>query len=295
MQRLVFIVAYPFLWFIAILPFPLLYLMSDLAFLILFYLVRYRRKVVRDNLNLALDGYNKKQLKTIERSFYRHFCDLFLESLKTLTMSRDELFKRYELINTEVIHQLESQRSVLVMIPHYGNWEWSVVVNTYIRTKGYAVYQKLGNRYFDKMFRKIRARFNNTPIHQKQMIRTLIRNLEQDEHAVYGIVSDQSPQVHRTKYWRPFMGTTVPVFDSPEILARKFDLAVVYGRISKLKRGHYQLEFVPITERGATTDEHFITDKFIELTEENIRSNPAYYLWTHRRWKHRDRVPPEFR
>lgn len=288
MQRLVFILSYPFLWLIAVLPFRLFYMTADMIFFLLFYLVGYRRKVVRSNLELVFPEYSREQLNSIEKEFYRHLCDVLLETVKTMKISKDELNKRYRLINPELLKELEAKNSVLVLIPHYGNWEWSIVINDILDSKGYAVYQKMENQHFDSLIKKIRARWNTTLIHQKEMVRTILRNLEQGISAVYGVVSDQSPMRHRTKYWRPFMGIKVPVFDSPEILARKFGLAVVYAQINKLKRGHYQLEFVPITSNGKKTEEHEITDRFIELTEASIRANPAYYLWTHRRWKHRE-------
>ena len=288
MQKLVFILAYPFLWFVAILPFRLFYLISDMVFFILYYLVGYRRKVVLANLKLAFPEFSDTDLKRTEKRFYRHMCDVFLETVKTMKISKKELNLRYHIVNAELLQKLESENSVMVLIPHYGNWEWSIVINDVLQTKGYAVYQKIGNKYFDSLIKKIRARWNTTLIHQKEMVRTILRNLEEGVGAVYGIVSDQSPMRHRTKYWRSFMGIRVPVFDSPEIIARKFDLSVVYAKIDKLKRGHYQVEFVPICSNGSATQEHEITDRFIELTEKSIRSNPAYYLWTHRRWKHRE-------
>ena len=289
MQRLVFILSYPILWFVAILPFRLFYAISDVVFFLLFYLVGYRRKVVRENLQLVFPEKTSDELKRIEKSFYRHMCDVFLETIKTMKVSKSALSERYCLVNPELLQQIETENSALVLIPHYGNWEWSIVINDILQTKGYAVYQKIGNKHFDSLIKKIRARWNTTLIHQKEMVRTILRNLDSGIGAVYGIVSDQSPMRHRTKYWRPFMGIKVPVFDSPEILARKFNLAVVYAKINKLKRGHYQLEFVPICEQGAHTNEHEITDRFIELTEASIRHQPEYYLWTHRRWKHRDK------
>ncbi len=288
MQRLVFILAYPVLWFVAILPFRLFYTISDVIFLILFYLVGYRRKVVRANLRLAFPEFTDAELRSTEKNFYKHMCDVFLETIKTMKISKEELNRRYQIVNPEVLQQLETNNSVMLLIPHYGNWEWSIVVNDVLQSKGYAVYQKIGNKYFDALIKRIRARWNTTLIHQKEMVRTILRNLEEGVGAVYGVVSDQSPMRHRTKYWRPFMGVKVPVFDSPEILARKFDMAVVYAKIDKLKRGHYQLEFVPISSHAKHTQPNEITDRFIELTEDSIRSNPAYYLWTHRRWKHRE-------
>ena len=222
-------------------------------------------------------------------------CDVFLETIKTMNIKKEDLEERYHINNPELIQKIEKSRSVIVLIPHFGNWEWSITANNYFNTKGYAVYQKIGNRHFDALIKKIRAKWNTTLIHQKEMVRTIIRNEKNGTKAVYGIVSDQSPQWHRTKYWRPFMGITVPVFDNPEYIARKFDLAVVFAKISKKSRGHYQFEFVQIAERGSLAEEHEITDRFIELTEECIREDPHLYLWTHRRWKHRDKVPEEFK
>ena len=295
MQLLVYIISYPILWCIASLPFRLFYLFSDLLFFILFYLVRYRRTVVLENLNLAFPDKTPEEISRIEKDFYRHMCDIFLETIKTLKINKRDLEERYRIVNPTLIKNLEQRKSVMVLIPHYANWEWIIIVNSILNSKGYAVYQKIGNKYFDRLIRKIRAKLNTVLIHQKEMVRTILRNDQDNVTAVYGVVSDQSPQWHRTKYWRPFMGITVPVFESPELLARKFNLAVLFARIKKIKRGFYQVEFVPITENGSETSVHEITDQFIELTEACIRDHPADYLWTHRRWKHRDKVPAEFK
>lgn len=294
MQRLVYLISYPFLWCIAAMPFGLFYLFSDFLFTVVFYLTRYRRKVVRTNLHLVFRDLSIAEIKQIEKEFYRHMCDVFLETIKTMRIGEETLKKRYRILNPEMLNEIEQERSVLILAPHYGNWEWSVIVNTIVKSKGYAVYQKIGNPYFDRLIRRIRAKFRATLIHQRETVRTVIRNEQDGIRAVYGIASDQSPQFHRTKYWRKFMGVTVPIFDGPENLARKLNLAVLYGKITKLKRGHYTMEFVPIALEGKATSEHEISDKFMALTEATIRENPAYYLWTHRRWKHRDKVPQEF-
>lgn len=221
-------------------------------------------------------------------------CDVFLETIKTMKIEKEDLMQRYRLINVELLKELEQDKGVMVLIPHYGNWEWIIITNLFFKSRGYAVYQKINNKFFDALVKRIRAKFNTTLIHQKEMVRIIVRNQEEKASAVYGVVSDQSPQKHRTKYWRSFMDITVPVFDSPELLARKFDLAVVFAKISKLKRGHYQVEYLPITTNASETQEHEITDRFLQLTEDCIRQEPSYYLWTHRRWKHRDKVPKQF-
>ncbi len=295
MQLLVYIISYPILWCIASLPFRLFYAFSDLIFFLLYRVARYRRKVVRQNLELVFPNKDQGELNQIEKKFYRHFCDVFMETLKTLRLREEDLAKRYKIANPELLSQLEKDKSVLLLIPHYGNWEWSIIINKYLHSRGYAIYQKIGNKYFDALIKRIRAKWNTTLLHQKEMVRTILRNEKEGIRSVYGVVSDQSPQRHRTRYWRPFMGITVPVFESPELLARKFDLAVLYTRIRKLKRGYYELEFVPITDGGAATSDHEITDRFFDLTEGSIREEPSLYLWTHKRWKHRDKVPEEFR
>ena len=294
MQLLVYIISYPILWCIASLPFRLFYAFSDFIYTVLYRIVRYRRKVVRENLELVFPEKDGQEISLIEKEFYRHMCDVFLETVKTMKIRKKDMEERYKIVNPEILVASEEHKSVLLLIPHYGNWEWSITINQYLESKGYAVYQKIGNKYFDRLIKKIRARWNTTLLSQKEMIRTIVRNENEGQRAVYGIVSDQSPQWHRTRYWRPFLNITVPVFESPEMLARKFNLAVFYTRIEKIKRGYYQLEFVPICEEGADTQEHEITDRFFELTEDSIRTNPPYYLWTHRRWKHRDKVPEEF-
>ncbi len=294
MQFLAYILVYPLLWFISILPFKLFYFFSDLAFLVMFYLIGYRKRVVSENLTMAFPDKSVKELKEIQRCFYRHMCDMFLEMVKTLNLTKEELKERYKIINIEVLQNIVEDRSVLIVCSHYANWEWNVSINNYVNAKGYAVYQKIGNVYFDNLIKKIRAKWNTTLITQQETVKTVYRNVQNGTISAYGMVSDQSPQVNRAQYWSEFMGIKVPIFNGPESMARKLDLAVVFLKVSKVKRGYYQAEFIPITMAGSKTKKHRITDQFLRLTEDQIREKPAYYLWTHKRWKHRNKVPIEF-
>lgn len=294
MQFLVYILVYPFLWLISILPFRLFYFFSDFVFFVLFYVVGYRKRVVSENLARAFPGKSKKELKKIKKEFYRHMCDMFLEMVKTLNLSKEELKERYKIINIEVLQDIVKDKSVLIVCSHYANWEWNVSINNYVNAKGYAVYQKIGNSYFDDLIKKIRAKWNTTLITQQETVKTVYRNVQNGVNSAYGMVSDQSPQVKRAQYWSEFMGVKVPIFNGPESMARKLDLAVVFLKVSKVKRGYYQAEFIPITTSGKQTKKHQITDQFLRLTEDQIREKPEYYLWTHKRWKHRNKVPVEF-
>jgi len=290
MQLLVFIFVYPIIWMIAILPFKVVYVLSDFIFFLLYSVFGYRKKVVYKNLKLVFPEKSDKELKQIQRTFYGHLCDTFMEMIKTMNLSNEEVKKRYYVTNLEVLLEIEKTKSILIVCSHYANWEWNVSINNYVKSEGYAVYQKIKNRYFDNWIQSTRARFKTTLITQEETVRTVVKNVKENIPSIYGMVSDQSPQAHRAPYWTEFMGIKVPVFSGPESMARKMDLAVVFLKVVKVKRGYYEATFIPITTAGKSTNEHEITDKFLRLTEQQIRENPPYYLWTHRRWKHRNKA-----
>jgi len=208
-----------------------------------------------------------------------------------MNLSKAAVKKKYHITNIEVLQEIEKEKSILVVCSHYANWEWNVSINNYVQSKGYAVYQKISNAYFDAFIRKTRAKWNTELITQKETVKTVVRNHKNGIRAGYGMVSDQSPQAHRAQYWKEFMGVKVPIFNGAETLARKLDLAVVFLKVSKIKRGYYQAEFIPITLAGSSTEKNVITDKFLDLTEKQIMERPEHYFWTHRRWKHRNKAP----
>ncbi len=294
MQLLAFVLIYPFLWMISILPHRLFYTFSDIAFFFVYHVFGYRRKVVQHNLNLVFPSKSKEQIRYIEKEFYKHLCDTFLEMVKSMNLSKEAVLKKYQVVNTELLLEIEKERSIIILCAHYANWEWNVSINNYVNSKGYAVYQKINNSYFDAFVRKVRAKWNTTLITQNQTAKTVIQNHRNHVRASYGMVSDQSPQAHRAHYWTKFMGIKVPIFNGGEALARKTGLAVVFLKVSKVKRGHYKAELIPIALNGKETEEHEITNTFLRLTEAQILEKPEHYLWTHKRWKHRDKKPAAF-
>ncbi|MBT8296776.1 MAG: lysophospholipid acyltransferase family protein [Maribacter sp.] len=291
MQLLTFIFIYPFLWIISILPYHLFYGFSDVICFFVYRVVGYRKKVVRGNLEMVFPNKPKEELNHIEKEFYKHMCDMFLEMVKTMNLSKENVKKKYHITNIELFQEIEKKKSILIVCSHYANWEWNVSINNYVKSKGYAVYQKINNAYFDAFIRKTRAKWNTTLITQRETVKTVVRNHQNGIRAGYGMVSDQSPQLTKSQYWKEFMGIKVPIFNGAETLARKLDLAVVFLKVSKVKRGYYQAEFIPITLAGKSTEKNEITDKFLALTEQQILECPEHYLWTHRRWKHRDKAP----
>ncbi len=294
MQLLVFILVYPALWLVSILPHRLFYLLSDFFFFLVYHVIGYRKKVVYDNLKLVFPEKSEQEILRIRHDFFEHMCDMFMEMVKTMNLSKEEVKKRYRVTNIEVVQEIEKEKSILIVCSHFANWEWNVSINNYVQSKGYAVYQKIGNAYFDAWIKKVRARWNTTLITQQETVKTVISNKQKGVIGMFGMVSDQSPQARRAKYWTEFMGIKVPVFDGAELMARKLDLAVVFLKVSKVKRGYYKAEFLPITTSGKNTEKNEITDRFLRLTEQQIREKPEHYLWTHKRWKHRNSVPEEF-
>ena len=295
MQFLVYILVYPFLWMISILPFRLLYAFSDFLYLFIFRIFGYRKKVVKENLNLVFPDKTKEEINRITKAFYHHLCDMMVESIKSLTISEDEMKKRFTFSNVEVIRNLEkNNKSIALICAHYGSWEWIFILQTYVDTKGYAIYKRLGNKYFDKLVKQIRAKYNSYLITTKESIPILMKSKVEGNTIICGFVSDQSPKALKAFHWNEFMGIKVPVHTGAEMLAKKIDMAVVFFRVKKLKRGFYETTFETIAENPKDFKNYEITDAFLKLVEKQIIEAHEYYLWTHKRWKHRDKVPAKF-
>ena len=292
MQLIVFIIAYPLLWLVSRLPFKLIYFISDGVFVLLYHLIGYRKKVVRENLALVFPNKAEEERLLIEKRFYGHMCDMFLEMIKTMGISNKSLQRRFVFTNLEVLHRLEEKNeSVMLMFPHYASWEWVIALDKHIASKGYAIYQKIGNKYFDKLVRDIREKFGTTLITTKNTKAVVSENKKNNQLSMYGILSDQSPMVSKTLLWTPFMGITVPAHTGAEMLCRKWDLPAVYLKVTKLKRGHYQGEFHLLSDNPKELLEFELTKKFLGMVEQSIQEAPEYYFWTHKRWKHRNKVP----
>ncbi|WP_318345007.1 lysophospholipid acyltransferase family protein [Flagellimonas baculiformis] len=295
MQLAIYILVYPLLWLVSRLPFPILYAISDGVYALLYYVIGYRKKVVRTNLELVFPEKSKEERLRIEKKFYHHMCDMFLEMIKTMGISNRQLQERFTFTNLEVLHRLEAQnKSVMLMFPHYASWEWVIALDKHIASKGYAIYQKIGNKYFDKLVRDIREKFGTTLITTKDTRDIVAWNKKEGRLSMYGILSDQSPMLKKALLWTPFMGITVPAHTGAEMLCRKLDLPAVYLKVSKEKRGHYRGTFKLITEQPEEMEEFELTKSFLKLVEESIREAPEYYFWTHKRWKHRNKIPQAF-
>lgn len=294
MRFLIYILVYPLLWLISILPFRLLYLFSDFVYCIVYYVIGYRKKTVRENIALALPHLSAKERYIIEKKSYHHLCDMFLEMIKTMTISRDEIDKRFFFTNLDVYNELEKkQKSVALMCAHYASYEWVISMNHHITYKGFGIYKKIANPYFDKLVRKIRSRFKATLITTKETIPTIIQNNKNHILGIYGFASDQSPKADSAFHWKKFMGIEVPVHTGAEMLAKRYNMNIVFLKVKKVKRGYYEATLEILSENPVEVPNYEITDRFLELVEKEIYEAPEFYLWTHKRWKHKRDVKPE--
>ncbi|NNE31247.1 MAG: lipid A biosynthesis acyltransferase [Winogradskyella sp.] len=295
MQLIAYILIYPILWLISILPFRLLYAFSDVLYLFIFKLFGYRKATVKENLRLVFPDKSEKEIAEITSKFYHHLCDMIVEAIKSLSISDEQLKKRYKFSNVELINELEEkQRSIILMCAHYGSWEWIFILQSYVKHKGYAIYKRLANKYFDRLVKRIRAKHNSHLITTKETLQVLAESKRKGELTINGFASDQSPKPHKAFHWNEFMGVKVPMHTGAEMLAKKLDMAVVFFSTKRIKRGYYETTFTTITEHPKDYKDYEITDMFFKRVEKQILEAPQYYLWTHKRWKHRDKVPVEF-
>jgi len=295
MQFLAYIIIYPFLWLISILPFRLLYAFSDLIYLFVYKLFGYRINTVKKNLNLVFPEKSEDEINDITKKFYHHLCDMIVESIKSLTISEAEMKAHFTFTNVDEIHKLEkANKSIVLMCAHYGSWEWIFILQKHINHNGYAIYKRLANKYFDRLVKRIRAKYNSHLITTKETIPILTKAKNRGELTINGFISDQSPKANKAFHWNEFMGIKVPVHTGAEMLAKKLDMAVVFFKVKKIKRGFYETTFETITLNPKEYKDYDITDIFLKFVEKQIHEAPEYYLWTHKRWKHRDKVPKEF-
>jgi len=288
MQLLAFIILYPIIWFVSILPFRILYFISDMVYILVYYVIGYRKKTVRENIAMALPGLSEKERLSIEKKSYRHLCDMFLEMVKTMSITEKQIKKRFTFTNLELYLAMEKKgKSIALMCAHYASYEWVISMNKHIDFQGFAIYKKINNKYFDKLVRDIRSRFNATLITTKQTIPVLESNVKKNYLGVYGFASDQSPQVSKAYHWTKFMGIEVPVHTGAEMLAKRFDMNIIFLRVKKVKRGYYEATFELMAENPKMIPNYQISDDFLRRVEVQIHEAPEYYLWTHKRWKHR--------
>lgn len=279
-------------WIITLLPLWVLYLFSDLFFIFLYYFPGYRKDVVRTNLKNAFPEKTEQELKAIEKGFYSHLADLFIETFKLTHMSGRQMLRRFQVENPEVLSRLKAEkRDIVAVFSHYNNWEWTAAIPFYTDYRCVAIYKPLHNKYFDRFTNDLRTQYGLYLTPMSSVLREIITDRKNGVNGLYGFISDQVPVKTEINYWTKFLNQDTAVYQGAEKIATKYDMAVVYFYHRKIRRGYYNLKIEVLFERTAGLAPHEITEAFVKRLEEIIRTEPQYWIWSHLRWKYRKEQP----
>lgn len=280
------------LWYLlSLLPLRILYLLSDLLEPIVYYIVRYRRKIVRKNLLLALPEKTDAERLAIEKGYYSFFCDYIVETLKAFSISKKQMMNRMSFSGVDkMVEDLNSsgKNFCFVYLGHYGNWEWIASLpywstNEHVRFG--QIYHPLRNKVMDKLFLRCRGRFQGESIPMKTTLRRIIQLKRDQQKMIIGFISDQLPKWSSIHHFSPFFGQETAVFTGTEQIGKQTNALFYYGVVTRPKRGFYHCEFKKITGSSKSTPDFQITDTYMSLLEKMIRATPSIWLWSHDRWK----------
>ena len=290
-ENILYFPLYFYFWLHALLPLKILYILSDILFFPMFYIVRYRRKLVYQNMKDSFPEKSKKEIRRMEKAFYHHFCDYILETIKLLHISDKETRKRVKFHNTEALQEIvDNGGSCLMLLGHYGNWEFVPSVTLWMR-KGSVIfaqiYRPLKNKWFDRFFLKLRGRYHSECIAKQDTLRSILRYKSSGRPSITGFMADQTPSPANIHHWVNFLNHDTPVFTGVEKIAHKVGFSVFYFDVEKIKRGYYSVTIREISKNPKETEEFEITNKYMEMMETTILRAPEYWLWTHNRWKHK--------
>lgn len=288
MKAVWYYIFYAFTWVIMLLPLRVLYLLSDFIFLLLYYFPSYRRDVVRKNLERSFPNMEAGELRRTGRKYYRHLADLFVETLKVTHMSATTISRRFRFRDMSLLERLYGEgRDVVAVCSHYNNWEWLSSMPLFTGYQATTIYKPLKNKYFDGLMLSLRSKYGVVACPMQNILRELVRTRKNNIRTVTAFIADQTPPPDEHTYWTTFLNQDTGFYTGAEKIAVMFDMAVVFVHIIKVRRGFYEVETKLITDQPKQEKPGFITGSHARMLEEVIRQEPAYWLWSHRRWKHK--------
>jgi len=285
MNPVIFRITAFLLFLISLLPFPVLYFLSNIVYVFLYYIFKYRRKIVLRNLKNSFPEKSTSEIEQIEKRFYHYLADLMLETVKTISISADEIKKRFVFKNLEILKSyLQDGKSVIAVSGHYGNWEWgSVAIGLELNEKLLIVYKPLSDKRFEGLINSMRSRFGSIMVPMKHTLRKVIEY--KNEPNVLVLVGDQTPTREESQYFTKFLNQQTAVFLGVEKIAQKLNNPIVFFSINRIKRGYYECVIKSLIDNPEQTGEYEITEAHTKELEKNIRFQPEYWLWSHKRWK----------
>lgn len=288
MRKFVYLCLKGVLFVVSLIPIRVGYGFSSVLYFMLRYVIKYRKRVIEDNLRLVFPEKSKDEIAGITTKYYRHLSDIFVELMYSLYLPEKSVRKRVDFVNPELVNKYYSEgRNIVAVTGHYANWEWGYGFPMFCRHKLVEIYKKLNNKLSDRLFCDIRARFGGVPIEMSNLKPIIVESKKQPT-LIY-LVADQTPAGNeKTWYYTSFLGVDgTPVFAGPEKLAQSFDAVFMFVDVQKVKRGYYRLEFIPLCENPKETAKNELTDKYLRKMEQIIYNKPEYWMWSHRRWKRR--------
>lgn len=272
-------------WIAWALPLRVAYGISDLFYLIIYRIGNYRVKVVRQNLQNAFPEKTKEERLAIEKKFYKHLCDLFIESMQLLHMTKKDIKRRFKYINIEVFQKYYAEnRHVVVVLGHYGNWELNIGFPLWCGFRTLATYKPLNNLHFNKKMQESRGKFGVEAVSMKQTAKKMFESAR-IQPTVLALIADQAPMESESDFWTKFLNQNTSVFLGPEKIAQKLNAPVIFLDITKPKRGFYEIEAKVLFDQSKNTQPLEITKAHVKSLEDQIKRQPEYWLWSHRRWK----------
>ena len=264
-----------------------MYLFSDILYFFTYYLVGYRRKVVRANLTGSFPGWDKRRLRKVERQYYRHLCDLVIEGIYNLYASPAAIKRRYRLVNREIVDRYYEQgRTVVLLSAHYGNWEYMVSsLNMQLLHHGIGVGKPLDDKSVASFITRRRTRYGTQVVDQGDVRQHVAFFDAYRVPCALMMLGDQSPSNPHKSYWTQFLGRDTAFLYGAEYFARKYNYPVLYYSVRKVKRGYYEVSFSPLCEKPEEVPQYAIVESYVRRLEQEIQAAPQYWLWSHRRWK----------
>lgn len=272
---------------LSLLPLSMLYVLADIVYILLYHVVRYRRKVVFENLRNAFPEKPDGEIKQTAETYFKHLACLMVEIIKMTSISKEELRKRFIFKNLHLMNDYHKKGiSTLICSAHYGNWEWGTLalgLNT--TAVVFPIYKPVSNEAFGEWFKRIRSRFGNQLIPMRQTLRAL--SASNDTPTVFCFANDQTPLREESTYWVNFLNQPTAILLGLEKIAVRTNRPVFYMRVRILKRGYYEVECVPLCLNPGESEPYELTNLHVKYLEQIIKEEPAYWLWSHRRWKHK--------
>ncbi len=275
----------------SLLPLKVLYVISDFCYVVIYHVIKYRRKVARTNIDTAFPEKPERERRQIERDFYHYFCDFFIEMIKFIDISNEDFLTKHVIYyNVEEVDESFSQgKDITCLLGHYGNWEWldgTQLCFKVNRTAGVGlIYHRLRNKAAHEVKMRIMSCKNGITIDKDSLLRTVVRYKNEDQRMLYGLVADQSPKWQNIHMWLNFLNHDTPVFTGSQRIAQKMNHAVYYMAMRREARGRYTLHYEKICDNAKDMSIEEMTRIFFEKLEAQVREDPVLYLWTHDRWK----------